>query len=267
MNIVLTFKKNVKMKKTLHFWLMALLVGGLSMAVTSCKDDDKDNGGGNGDDTQVVLGPTETEQAQDAFTWLSMLTDIDEFTDDWASKTYEPTIGMASTTQPTTRVVVMADLDLAKDHFSGLANIEFDKLSTSQTVTIEGVGSLTWTPSAEGASNLAVVDVNTKLIPHLTRLIYCTNEQVGENGSFKGTAYYRFGDVVEDNQGYYWVCVRPYFGSGTGAQNSYCWWINIINADPTTGKSSSGKVPGIPFGNIKRDWDNKFNGNTILLPT
>ena len=29
------------MKKTLHFWLMALLIGGLSMAVTSCKDDDK----------------------------------------------------------------------------------------------------------------------------------------------------------------------------------------------------------------------------------
>ena len=117
MNIVLTFKKNVKMKKTLHFWLMALLIGGISMAVTSCKDDDKDNNGGNGDDTEVVLGPTETEQAQDAYTWLNMLTDIGEFTDDWASKTYEPTIGIPSPTQPTARIVVVADLDMAKDHF------------------------------------------------------------------------------------------------------------------------------------------------------
>ena len=266
MNIVLTFKKNVKMKKTLHFWLMALLIGGISMAVTSCKDDDKDNNGGNGDDTEVVLGPTETEQAQDAYTWLNMLTDIGEFTDDWASKTYEPTIGIPSPTQPTARIVVVADLDLAKDHFSGLANIEFNKLSTSQTVTIEGVGSMTWTPSAEGADNLAVVDVNTKLIPHLSRIIYCTSEQVGDNGSFKGTAYYRFGDVVEDNQGFYWVCVRPQFGTGTGAQNSYCWWICIFNRDPVNGKSSEGKVPEIPYNNIQRDWDNKYNGNTILLP-
>ena len=36
------------MKKTMYFWLMALLIGGLSMAVTSCKDDDKDKNGGSG---------------------------------------------------------------------------------------------------------------------------------------------------------------------------------------------------------------------------
>ena len=63
MNIVLTFKKNVKMKKTLHFWLMALLVGGLSMAVTSCKDDDKDNGGGNDNGEEQEVGPTQTAEA------------------------------------------------------------------------------------------------------------------------------------------------------------------------------------------------------------
>jgi hypothetical protein len=256
----------MNMKKKLNFWLMALLIGGLSMAVTSCKDDDKDKDSGGGDDDELVVGPTDTEEANDAYTWLNILTDLTELTDDWASKTYEPTIGMASQNQSTARIVIVSDLDMAKNHFAGLANIEFDKLSTTQTATIEGVGSLTWTPSAAGAENLAVVDVNTKLIPHLSRLIYCTIEQVGENSEFKGTAYYRFGDIVEDKQGYYWVCVRPPFGKGKGAQDG-CWWINIINADPTTGKSKDGMVPGIPLENIHREYDNKYNGNTILLTT
>ena len=43
------------MKKHFYFLLMATLVCGLSMSVTSCKDDDKDNNGGgeSGED----LGP------------------------------------------------------------------------------------------------------------------------------------------------------------------------------------------------------------------
>ena len=252
----------------MYFWLMALLIGGLSMAVTSCKDDDKDKNGGSGGGSgeEPALTPSETVVAKDVYTWLNILTDLEEFTDDWASKTYEPTIGIVSQGQPTARVVIVADLDMAKNHFSGLANIDFDKLSTSQTATIEGVGSLTWTPSPEGANNVAVVDVNVPLIPRLTRLIYCTVEQVGDNKEFSGTAYFRFGDIVEDIQGYYWVCVRPPFGKGAGAQDE-CWWINIINADPTTGKSSKGQVPGVPEANIFRKYDNYYNGNTILLTT
>ena len=41
------------MKKMMNFALMAAMVCGLSLAVTSCKDDDKDNdnGSGNGEPT------------------------------------------------------------------------------------------------------------------------------------------------------------------------------------------------------------------------
>ena len=74
MNIVLTFKKNVKMKKTLHFWLMALLIGGISMAVTSCKDDDK-NDGGNNDNEEYV--PNELDETDIARLWLTGLTDAE----------------------------------------------------------------------------------------------------------------------------------------------------------------------------------------------
>ena len=61
----------MNMKKKLNFWLMALLVGGLSMAVTSCKDDDKDSGGG---DDELVVGPTDTEEAENLRThhWHSL---------------------------------------------------------------------------------------------------------------------------------------------------------------------------------------------------
>ena len=87
MNIVLSFKKNVKMKKTLHFWLMALLIGGISMAVTSCKDDDKNNGNGNGEFVGPEAVPTDTEVAHIDARWLIAATDKEGLTDDSSSKT------------------------------------------------------------------------------------------------------------------------------------------------------------------------------------
>ncbi|MCR4918905.1 MAG: hypothetical protein K5928_03685, partial [Prevotella sp.] len=102
------------MKRMMYFLLMALLTGGVSLSVTSCKDDDKDSGG-------TAPGPTETEEAGNAYNWLINLTEMEEFTDDWASKTYEPSIGVESETQPTVRIVEVSDLELAKDYFSSLA--------------------------------------------------------------------------------------------------------------------------------------------------
>ena len=50
-------------------------------------------------------------------------------------------------------------------------------------------------------------------MPGLSQIVYKTPEQIGENASFKGTAYYRFGDVVKklnkDGEYDYWICVRP----------------------------------------------------------
>lgn len=68
------------------------------MAVTSCKDDDKDKNGGSGGGSgeEPALTPSETVVAKDAYTWLNILTDLEGFTDDWASKTYDPTTGKSS---------------------------------------------------------------------------------------------------------------------------------------------------------------------------
>ena len=49
-------------KKNFYFLLMAALVCGLSLSVTSCKDDDKDNNGGT--DTGLVEDGLSEEDAQ-----------------------------------------------------------------------------------------------------------------------------------------------------------------------------------------------------------
>lgn len=264
MNIVLTIKKNVKMKKTLHFWLMALLVGGLSMAVTSCKDDDKDDGGNNDNEEYV---PNELDETDIARLWLTGLTDAEgAFADNWDTKTYEPSYGIESETHPTTRIISVTDIEYARQHFASVTGLSFDKLSTVATSEAGEYGTLTWTPSAAGADNLAVVDVNTKLIPHLTRIVYCRPDQIGDNGDdvWGGTSYYRLGDVIEDTQGYYWVCVRPAFGPN---QEQESLWVSVINASESGKSLSKNMVPGIPNKNIYSTQDNKWNSNTILLPT
>ena len=60
------------MKKNFYFLLMAALVCGLSLSVTSCKDDDKDNNGGT--DTGMVEDGISEEDAQ-AWSWVSIMTD------------------------------------------------------------------------------------------------------------------------------------------------------------------------------------------------
>ena len=253
-------------KQSINLWILAALLCGLSLTVISCKDDDNDNGS-NGDESEIVVAPTETEEAKAALNWLANMTNVEEFTDDWASKTYEPTIGVESKNEANTRVVVVADIDYARMNFSSISGIDPDKLSSVQSQTIDGVGTVTWTPSAADANNLATVDVNTKLIPHLSKIVYCTMEQAGDNGStFDGTAYFRFGDVLEDQDGYYWVCVKPAFGTGKAAQQQG-YWINVFNRDEKNGQGSDGIVPPIPKANICSDYNEKYNGNTILLPT
>ena len=81
------------MKKTFRFALTALLVGGLSLAATSCKDDDKDNGNGNGEQTAEEIA------AEDANTFWAVAANLVspfDVTTEYENKTFEPTIGSPS---------------------------------------------------------------------------------------------------------------------------------------------------------------------------
>ena len=259
------------MKKNIfNVWLLAALVCGLSLSVTSCKSDD-DSNDGDGVITSDEVDPTDNEEARTAFRWLCVLTDAENFDANWKSNTWEPTIGVASEVgDENTRIVVVNDLDEAREKFSKLADMEASQIGAKLTLNGGAAGTLEWEQSAEGAQNIAVVTVKSDIIPRLDKIVYCSEEQVGNNGasasSMKGTAYYRFGDVIRDSQGYYWVCVRPSFAPRNKKECSSkgdSHWINIFNG------AASGGGKSMPSANIKAKWNNlkKYNYQTIKLPT
>ena len=254
-------------KKIFNLSLMAALLCGLSLGVVSCSDDDDTSSadGNNGGDDQEIVDPNDTPEIHTAWTWLSSLTDAETQPEGWDQQTYEPTIGQPSLNNVNARVIFVRDIDDARMNFSAIAGCDPSDLTTKKTISAGEYGTMEWTPSAAGAANIATVDVETKLIPKLSRIIYCTPDQADENASgVTGTAYYRLGDVIEDADGYYWVCVRPSF-SQNKATDSY--WVNIFNAAETGRGVKTGKLPGIPDANIYSKYNKKYNNNTILLPT
>ena len=258
------------LKKCFNWMLMVSMVCCLSLGVTSCKDDD-DNGN---ESKNVSADPLDNDEARTAWRWLCTLTNTESLDANWQSKTYEPTVGEPSANNEFTRIIVVDDLGDAKEHFASLADKETSELAGKVTIDGGAAGTMVWEPSKAGAENIAVVTVNSRIMPHLQKLVYCTEDQKGQNGSLfgnnmKGTPYYRFGDVIQDPDGYYWVCVRPCFAANEADKKLYSdtkgdsHWINIFNA-----AESGGKVE-MPKANVKDTWNNlaKYNHQTIKLPT
>ena len=251
------------MKKNFYFLLLAALVCGLSLSVTSCKDDDKDNNGGT--DTGLVEDGLSEEDAQ-AWSWISVLTDEATQETGWQNKSYDVTIGLQSDNDPGARLIIVSDLDEARVSFASLAGCAPDDLNGSKTVSAGNYGSMTWNISEQGAPNIATVEVKSPLFK-MTKLIYCTEEQAPDNASnITGNCWYRLGDVVEDADGFYWVCVQPSF---LGKKNNDSYWVNIFNAAESGKGENTGKLPGIPAKFICSKYNNnkKYNNNIILLPT
>ena len=219
------------MKKHFYFLLMAALVCGLSLSVTSCKDDDKndDNGGGESGEN---LGPQneQNEVATKFWSVVGELVDMDEFTEDYKSATFEPTIGVEDPTDPQARVVYTNSAAAAAERFANLVNIDgITEETTTKSWSDSEVGTLTYTKVTDGTA-WATVDVKIKQVPHLTKIIYREPSQTDENGGVKGNAaaYYRFGDIIwrnnANNQKEYWICVRPAFDP-EGKGDSH--WVSI----------------------------------------
>ncbi len=254
------------MKKNLfRYSLMAALVCGLSLSVTSCKDDDNDNGNGGGSTDTEVMNADETPEQLTAWRWLSFLTDVETQSEGWLKQKYEATIGVASSNSTTRRVIYVGNLTEAKENFAALAGCDPKALASDKKFDAGEYGSMEWHISAENAENIATVEVNSPLLPGLNELVYCTEEQGDDNATdITGTCYYRLGDVVEDKDGYYWVCVKPSF-LGKKANDSY--WVNIFNAAESGKGVNTKKTPGIPAANIYSKYNKKYNNNTIQLPT
>jgi len=106
------------MKKILNLWLMAALTVGLSMSVTSCKDDDDNNAGGEPE--------TEEQAATVSKFWsvVGQLVSTDDYTADYADKTFEPVYGIADASNETTRIVETNDMQTAARYFADLITVD-----------------------------------------------------------------------------------------------------------------------------------------------
>ena len=76
------------MKKILNLWLMAALLCGLSMSVTSCKDDDINDGSDSGSPEEQLA-----EQSNEFWAVAGQFVGTTNATSDYADKTFEPIIG------------------------------------------------------------------------------------------------------------------------------------------------------------------------------
>ena len=209
------------MKKHFHFLLMAVLVCGLCLSVTSCKsDDDKDNGPSEEELEQQALEEQDLDNARIAI--LDQLADLDEVESsevDLLSQQFEPVIGVPAENDEAIRYVYTNTMEAAAERFADLVGAEIDENTPSYTWTDAKMGKMIYT-KGNGTTAWAEVDVDIKQVRPFTKIIYCTPEMRGENKAFKGRAYYRFGDVVQrhnyvslsSSQHEYWVCVRPAFG-------------------------------------------------------
>ena len=195
--------------KRLNLWLLAALLCGMSMSVTSCKDDDK---GSNNSSETTVEEASENANTFWGVAW-NLVGTLDE-TVDYEDKTFEPTIGEPMEGEDGARVVILPDVAAAAAHFAAIVDADVTEATATYTYQNDAVGRLTYTKSTDGKS-LATVDVDIRQIPHLQKIVYRTVDQMGTNATNDGVPYYSFGDVIKrhrsDDVDEYWVCIQAAF--------------------------------------------------------
>ena len=208
------------MLKKLFIGLLVPVILSLGLGITSCVKDP----------TPEEQQKQKKEQASRFWKVAGQLVSVDDITDDYQDKTFEPTIGTPAAGDPLTRIVSTNSLRAAVERFNRLVDGSITNETGTYTFDNPDVGTLTWTKNSDGKA-WATVDVNIKQIPRLKTIVYQSPEQGNENGKFDGKSYYRFGDVVKRTyKGVeeYWICVRPCFGP-EGKEKSH--WV-CVNALP-----------------------------------
>ena len=231
------------MKKNVYNWmLMAALVVGLGTTVTSCSDDDDDKSKSTEEQQQ------EAEKANDDanlfWSVVGQLTDNANICDDYKDKTFEPNVGEPDDGNALVRIVATNDLATAVKRFNDMTGANITENTTTYTWKNDAVGTLTWTRG--DSRDYGTVDVDIKQMPKLQKIVYRDGDQMGTNGSFRGRAYYRFGDVVMKD-GHYWICVRPAFGPEK-KQDSH--WVCVDKLDEKNAAkcTKDGKTWYVPKG-------------------
>ncbi len=190
----------------------ALLVLGLNLSATSCSDDDDDNLSSEERREQAadqLLDPYEKhgEQAMALLQVVSQLADNDTLPDNWREATFEPTRGVvADASQPFVRWQAVSGAAEARRIFQSLSAQSIDANAPTAHWQADGVGQMTFT-ALNQPDCFATIDISVQQMPHLTQLRLVPATALGDNALSK-KPYYRIGDVVQDKDNRYWVCVR-----------------------------------------------------------
>ena len=191
--------------------LLAVLFCGLSTSFVACSDDDEKL-------SEEELRELEARRAQDPFEKcgdqamallqvVSQLTAADTLPDNWREATFEPTRGIvADASKPYVRWQTVASADEARRIFQSLCGQTVPEGTTTLTWQADGVGSMTFAATAQ-PDCYATIDISIRQMPHLTQLRLVPTSALGDN-ALKMKPYYRIGDIVQDKNGRYWVCVR-----------------------------------------------------------
>jgi len=203
------------MKRFIRTTCFLALVCAILTGITSCEPKDSLTDEERAEQEAAAMA----DKSSKFWSVASQLVSNFEYTEEYEDKTFEPVVGTEDPSDPQTRIVSTSSSASAAGSFAALiGSDEVDENTTSYTYDDPDVGTLTYTKVTNGTA-WATVDVSIKQIPHLTKIVYRSAEQGNTNGSVNGTAYYRFGDVIQrqipvGNSFYteYWVCVRPCFG-------------------------------------------------------
>ena len=191
------------MKKHFYFLLMAALVCGLSLCVTSCKDDDNSNVPEE-QETYEGLSTLENDQLADLVAaWTD--TSRDELNGtEWLNNTFEPTVGMElDESNPGIRLVVantVEEADSIAASMLGSLGIDYEN-PVGFTYSNSQVGSIGYSHGEGNTLGSISVD-KIRQIPVLQEIRLV---KVLPNNA-KGKPYYKCGDIVKYKNRFY-VCV------------------------------------------------------------
>ena len=189
------------MKKTFRYVLMAVLTVGLSLAVTSCKDDDNDNGNNGG--TEAVDDQTSLEEYQ-LRSMMANFAGIDA-ADVVLTKTYEPEIGVVDDeSKPNVRSIAVGTVEKADETaVMLLSSLGIDATNPAGfSYSSDMVGTVSYQHGGGDANTLATINLGLKQMPGLVQLRL--TKTAGENANT--LPRYKVGDIVK-YKNHYWVCV------------------------------------------------------------
>ncbi len=184
----------------------------MSLTLTSCNDNCSDiSSGDNGNKPQLT--DLEWDKQITLQRLLGALASQDTLPANWNASSYivsTPTIGEPAdeATPNAVRLVATCNVEQAYREYCSYIGKTADTEPTADTWQMDGIGSVSFTPNNEAAL-YATVKVNIKQLPSLQEIRFVPPTALGNNDGDDVQYYYSFGDVIQDKNGKYWVCVRP----------------------------------------------------------